>query len=274
VARKNAADAAKAKADKQKRLAIVLGVVLLLAVAYAGYTMMSLQKGGSASSRPQEATTTSALPAPTTTAAALPTAPVVGSAPPTSTTATSQSAPLIAAVQPPAGVGQLQSFSLFESKDPFNAGGPHTGSGAASSSSSSPSGGGGSSGNGGSGGSVKPPAKPPAPPAAPPASAVISVDGVSESVTSGSDFPASNPIFQLVSVTASSATVSVVGGSYASGAQVLTLTVNKAVTLVNTADGTRYTVELLPQGTQVTAPPSSGTTSTTVPATTTPSAAG
>jgi hypothetical protein len=81
------------------------------------------------------------------------------------------------------------------------------------------------------------------------------VNGVSESVTTGAIFPTTSPnatsngVFDLVSLTSNTATVSVVGGSYASGSQTLKLTANKPVTLVNTADGTRYTLLLYPQGT-------------------------
>ena len=92
------------------------------------------------------------------------------------------------------------------------------------------------------------------------------MNGSSESVTSGSNFPAASPVFQLLSLTATTAKVSVVGGSYASGAATLTLKVNTSVTLVNTADGTRYTLLLLPQGTQVApaaAAAAPGTTTTT-----------
>jgi len=79
-------------------------------------------------------------------------------------------------------------------------------------------------------------------------------------------------MFQLVSLTDTTAKVAVAGGSYATGASTLTLKVNVPVTLVNTADGTRYTLELYPQGTVVASTPSSpGTTTTTdtTPATTT-----
>jgi hypothetical protein len=75
-----------------------------------------------------------------------------------------------------------------------------------------------------------------------------------------------------VSLSNSSAKVSVVGGSYASGSQTLTMSVGKPVTLVNTADGTRYTIELMPQGTVATASSSGSssgsgsTTTTTTPA--------
>ena len=63
--------------------------------------------------------------------------------------------------------------------------------------------------------------------------------------------------------------MAVAGGSYASGAQTVTLKVNTPVTLVNTADGTRYTLILLPQGTVPSAAPASagasGATTTTPP---------
>ena len=254
MARKNVADAAKAKAQKQKKIAIGLAVVLALAVAYAAHTMMGMGGGGSAS-KPQLATDTtvsSVAPAPVaTTPAALPAAPSVASATPgvTSSSTSSVSTQLINAVQPPASSGQLESFSLFESKDPFHASGP-----------TSASSGGGSSG---SGTTAKPPKLPPAPPTPPPTSAVISVNGVSESVTAGAGFPAASPTFQLVSLTATTARVSVAGGSYASGAPTLTLKVGKPVTVVNTADGTRYTLTLQPQGTVAPASSSSTTPAST-----------
>jgi len=160
---------------------------------------------------------------------------------------------------PPAWNGS----SLFESKDPFHAGGP------SSSTSSTPGGSG--TGSKGSGSSSKPPKAPPAPPTPPPTSAVVSVNGSSETVMTGANFPAANPMFQLVSLTDTTAKVSVAGGSYASGAPTLTLKVNVPVTLVNTADGTRYTLELYPQGTVAPTGPSSSPSSspgTTTPATT------
>jgi hypothetical protein len=96
------------------------------------------------------------------------------------------------------------------------------------------------------------------------------VNGTSESVATGGAFPAATPVFQLVSLTASTAQVAVAGGSYSTGAQTLTLKVNKPVTLVNTADGTRYTLTLLPQGTV----PSPAATSAAAPASTTPATSG
>lgn len=266
MAKKTVADVAKAKADKQKKMAIGLSVFLVLALAYGAHTMMSLNSGGSASAKPQVSTTpVASTPSatPVATPSVLPAAPTLSAADPTVTTASSSSA-LIDAVKPPAQSGQLQSFSLFASKDPFNSGGP----GSSSGKSSSPSG---SSKGSGSSGPARPPATPPAPPTAPPSAAVIAINGVSESVQSGAGFPAANPMFDLLSLTAASAKVSVIGGSYASGSASLSLKVGKPVTLVNTADGTRYTLELMPQGT---VPSSTGAAAsggvTTTPTTTTP----
>jgi hypothetical protein len=249
VARQKPADAAKAKAAKQKKIAIGLGVILALAMAYAVNTMMSLNGGGSKPvAAPVSGPTTPPVTAPTTVtppaASAAPT--LAGSLGVVPAAPATDSSGLVAAVTPPAGPGQLESFSRFDTKDPFAGGAP--------SGSSVP--GTGSKGSGsGSKGTGKPPAVPPAPPSPPPTSAVISINGVSESINAGSNFPAAsaNPsavgLFQLVSLTATTATISVVGGSYASGSSTLTLRVNKPVTLVNTADGTRYTLVLYPQGT-------------------------
>jgi hypothetical protein len=268
MARKNVADQAKAKAEKQKKMVIVLGVLLAGALAYAVHTMMSLNKGSGSKPVAAPAVTTTPTAAPASTP--LPAAPSVSGVTPSvsATPSGSISQQLVSAVQAPATVGQLQSFSLFESKDPFNAGGP------SAPKATTPSGGG--TGSKGSGTTSKPPKAPPAPPAPPtppPTSAVISVNGASETVTTGANFPAATPMFQLVSLTDTTAKVAVAGGSYASGAPTLTLKVNVPVTLVNTADGTRYTLELYPQGTVAPTGSSSsdGSTTTTdsTPATTT-----
>ena len=101
---------------------------------------------------------------------------------------------------------------------------------------------------------------------------MISVNGTLYSVAVGNDFPEAGPsdasiqpLFHLVSVTAHSAKISIVGGSYANGAAAVTLQENKPVTLMNTADGTRYKLILKPVGTPVAAPAApTSTTSTTV----------
>ncbi len=259
MARKKPADAAKTKAAKQKKIAIALCCFLALAMAYAVRTMMALNSGGSKPvAAPTAVSAAAPVAAPTTATPAAPTLAGAGTgslAGAPAVQAPTDSSGLIAAVKPPADAGQLESFSRFESKDPF-AGGAATGS--SSPSPTTPTSGSGSTGSGSGSpgsGSGAAPAVPPAPPSPPPSSAVISINGVPESVSAGANFPAvsSNPsavgLFQLISLTAKTATVSVVGGSYASGSPTLTLKVNKPVTLVNTADGTRYTLVLYPQGT-------------------------
>jgi hypothetical protein len=146
--------------------------------------------------------------------------------------------------------GQLASFSRFSSKDPFSQqlSDEHPAS-APSSSSGSGSGTGAGSPTGVTSGPTTSPR---------PGSAVISVNGVLYTVATNGDFPQATsadpsavPLFHLISLTAHAAKISIVGGSYTSGSPAVTLTENKAVTLVNTADGTRYTLILKPAGTNV-----------------------
>ena len=78
-----------------------------------------------------------------------------------------------------------------------------------------------------------------------PTTATISVNGLNSSVSIGASFPSGAPVFTLVSLTRSSAKIGIAGGSYESGAATVTLNKGKAVTLVNTADGTRYVLRLV-----------------------------
>jgi hypothetical protein len=153
--------------------------------------------------------------------------------------------------------GVLASFSRFASKDPFAQQLSDEKDGSSASS--------GTSGSGSSSSSDGIPAIPGSEPA--PGSAVISVNGTLYSVTVGTDFPqptASDPsvvpLFHLVSLTMHSAKISIAGGSYANGAKTVTLKEGKPMTLMNTADGTRYQVVLKKQGTGV---PGEGDTATT-----------
>lgn len=76
-------------------------------------------------------------------------------------------------------------------------------------------------------------------------SAQISVNGVVETVALEAGFPQATPMFMLDALKAKSATIKVAeGGSFASGGGTLELQVGKPLTLVNTADGTRFVVEL------------------------------
>jgi hypothetical protein len=76
-------------------------------------------------------------------------------------------------------------------------------------------------------------------------SAVISVNGAPETVQVGGTFPTSDPYFKLVSLTKKGAKISIAGGSLENGAPTVTLTKSKALTLMNTADGTRYVLRLV-----------------------------
>jgi hypothetical protein len=265
-------DPAKQKEKRQKIIAIVGAVLLLGILAFELPSVMkrmhkkgiaaacnSACPGASASASPPTGTTPS-LAAPT----------LAGSGQTTTTTPLASadgvtSGDSTPAVQP----GQLASFSLFKSKDPFAQqlyGGSSVSTGSGAGASSGPSGGS-SPSSGGSAPTVPSGSQPT------PGSAVISVNGTLVSVTVGGDFPSDQPMFHLVSLSAHSAQISIVGGSYASGAPTVTLHENKPVTLMNTADGTRYKLVLKPQGTPVPAAPTMPTpTSTTTPTTpTTPS---
>jgi hypothetical protein len=263
---KRQVDALKAKQKKQKIVAAALGVLFLGVAAFQGPKLWKQLHPANTQARPSYNETTSTTGG--TPSLAAPT--LGGSQTPTSTSATDPS--LASSSPPPVADGQLSSFSLFASKDPFAQ--QLSDESDSSSPSSSPSSGGstgrsaggssGGSSSGGGGGSASAPT---------PGTAVISVNGTLYSVAVGNDFPDASPtdptiqpLFHLVSVTAHSAKISIVGGSYANGAPAVTLTENKPVTLMNTADGTRYKLILKPVGTAVAAPaaPTSTTTSTTV----------
>jgi hypothetical protein len=229
-----------AKAKRQKIIAAVLGVLLLGVLAFQLPRTLKMLHQSSAS----------ASPAATTTASTGTTG--------TSGTLASSSAGTSGAsgdglndpgVLPQPQSGQLLGFSRFRSKDPFSQQiNIQCASDACSSSSSSSSSG---TVPSGSGTSTKPKAsKPtaattPGVTAAKPTSAEISVNGNTESVAVGGNFPASNPTFVLVSLTKTSAKVGIAGGSIEGGKQTVTLKKGVALTLMNTADGTRYVLRLV-----------------------------
>jgi hypothetical protein len=83
------------------------------------------------------------------------------------------------------------------------------------------------------------------PPAASATSAVISVNGASETVKVGAAFPAATPVFRLVAIKKGVAQIGIAGGSLQGGAQTVPLSKGQTVTLMNTADGTRYVLKLV-----------------------------
>jgi hypothetical protein len=259
-------DSLKAKQKKQKIIAALLGVVFLGVVAFEGPKVWKQlhPPASQATLSWNEKTTTTTPGTPSLAAPSL-----GGSETPSSTSSSDGS--LASSSAPPVADGQLSSFSLFASKDPFAQQLSDEQSASSSSSSSSGRASGGSSGgsSGGGGGVSSGGGRASAPT---PGTAVISVNGTLYSVAVGNNFPEASstepsvqPIFHLVSVTTHSAKISIVGGSYASGAATVTLRENKPVTLMNTADGTRYKLILKPVGTPVAAPAApTSTTSTTV----------
>jgi hypothetical protein len=162
---------------------------------------------------------------------------------------------------------QLISFGLFKSKDPFvqqltttatptpvpapaPTPAPPTGSAPPTATVPTPT----PVVPGGSPSSTTPSAVPPgttspsATPAAPavPTEALVATNGVCERVAVSGTFPATENIFRLVSIAkdGKSVQVGIVGGSFDSGQPTATLKLGDKLTLVNTADGTRYVIEL------------------------------
>jgi hypothetical protein len=232
---------AKAKAKKQKIIAAVLGVLLLGVLAYEVPSLLKSKKP------PVSSVPAAGAPVPGLT-------PVVGGpvavAPagvPVATTL-SDSDPLAQA-----GSGQLLSFDRFSSKDPFVQQVDATACVADPTSPEAPTCVGGTPPAAKT--SVKPTQpKPPSTipvtpaPRAPqpnPSSARISVNGTSESVALSKTFPSSDPVFRLVALTRTTAKIGIAGGSLSTGDGTTTLTKGKKVTLMNTADGTRYELILL-----------------------------
>jgi len=234
---KSAHEAAKKKAAKQKKLLIVLAVPMLFSLFFAYHTLTKLH-GSVAPQVVAPAATPSGTSAPGT-----------GTTPGTTVPAgspVSATVPVAPTTSPDSG--KLGGLSLLAAKDPFFDGGPHAVAAASTDQQ----------------GTSKPSKQKDVPPTA----AVISVNGKVSSVPVGSAFPVSNDstlngVFRLVSLTAKTAKVAVVGGSYTDGSHALTLTVGSVVTLVNTANGRKYTLVLYPPGTPV--PGATQATTTTGP---------
>jgi hypothetical protein len=246
---KKTVDPLKAKQAKQKKIAIAAGVLFVLLLAVQGPKTMKRLHGGSSGADWRTADAAAV-------ASAAPPAGLVAptlSGTPTTAATTTDEGPLASEKPPTAAVGQLATFdNRFASKDPFASQAPTTTPKPTTPPTppTPPTSGGGSvvpgSDSGGSNaGSSSPSSGGSSPTPAARTSAVIAVNGVQELVSAGSDFPAAQPTFHLKSIGAHSAQVSIAGGKYADGAQTLTLDEGKAVTLMNTADGTRYVIRLL-----------------------------
>jgi hypothetical protein len=233
----------KAKAKRQKVMAAG-GAVLLV-----GILAIQLPKTlNMLNAKPVPPPAPVAAPAPGTDPSVLPTPGTAGGA---GTPVAATGGELTDSDPPPsAGQGQLVGFGRFASKDPFapqvDPNKPLAGT---------PSASGGSGGSGGTGGTPGSPTPgSPAPgspgvvaptPSGPVSTAVIAMNGVEHTVAVKAEFPKDEPIFRLVSLTASAARIGIAGGALASGQPTVTLRRGKALTLVNTADGTRYELKLV-----------------------------
>jgi hypothetical protein len=234
----------KAKAKRQKIVAAVGGVLLLGLLAFqVPRTMKMLHPSG-----PSESSATPAASSPSSSTPIA--APSLSGGNATASAASGGDGLVDSDAVPAPQSGQLLAFGRFRTKDPFvqqigaratgatdgsrpTATAPQKGTTGASGSAGPRSGGGGSS------------------PTTTPSvkvlqtTAVISVGGSPQTVKVGGTFPSSNPVFRLVSLTASSARVGIAGGSLENGAPAVTLKKGKPVTLLNTANGTRYVLRLL-----------------------------
>jgi hypothetical protein len=75
--------------------------------------------------------------------------------------------------------------------------------------------------------------------------AVISINGKREKVTTGALFPASEKMFRLTSLGTVGAKIGIAGGSLVGGGKTVTLKRGKTLTLENTGSGARYKLRLL-----------------------------
>jgi hypothetical protein len=245
-------DIRQAKDRRAKRLAIG-GVVVLAAVLAFEVPHVLKKSGGSTSSPPPAATTTDT----TTGASASPatTAPATATAAAASVPATSTKLPN-SDVAPRRLKSQLYSFSHFAGKDPFvQQVSPSDITSSATGAPAASSGGSGSSGSAASNNSANAASIQGASSnykttsaqrtLAQTGAATIEVNGKVQSVRIGASFPSSNPLFKLVSIAHGVARVGIASGSYASGAQTVSLAAGRSLTLVDTADGIRYKLELL-----------------------------
>jgi hypothetical protein len=112
---------------------------------------------------------------------------------------------------------------------------------------------------------------PAAPPPPAPTSVAIATNGACETVALNGTFPNGQGIFRLVSIArdGKSAKVGVVGGAFDSGQPVATLRLGEKLTLVNTADGTRYVIVLQSRCETTASSPVTSTATTTTTATST-----
>jgi hypothetical protein len=254
----------KAARERKQKIFLAIGGVVLAALAVIQGPKLLDQLKGSSPAAPAASANSTPTPAATGTEGA---APTNGAAAPVATvatvrapkSATTQLAGIVIVPEQPAkaGDGQLQSFTLFDRKDPFvqkvtvklltpeqvaqlgvKQSAPAAKPGVPTGSGST----GGSATGGGSaaGGSTSAPQ----PVATPLTIAILKVNGVLQTIELGKRFPKGDPAFVLKSLKRGRVGIAVAGGDFAGGG-VLTLRLGRQITLVNTATGARYVVKLL-----------------------------
>jgi hypothetical protein len=223
--------------DKRMKKVAIGGAVLLVAILAFEVPKM-LHSGGSSTSSPPPATTTttpgaSTTPAPATTPPGTASAAVVPTAASTKLSDTD--------VPPTRTKSQLYSFNHFTGKDPFvqQVNTAPAGSGSSGQSSS------GTGSKPASGTQAAAISQKPTRTLAANGAARISVNGRIQVVRVGASFPSANPLFRLVSVTGGVARIGLASGSYTSGARTVSLASGRSLTLVDTADGVRYSIRLI-----------------------------
>ena len=246
-------DPQKAKEAKQKKIAIGGAVLLLAVLGFQGPKTLKMLQGPQPVAAPASTST-----APATTPA-VSGAPAPGQAP---AAASELSAVADSDLSPEAEQGQLATFERFASKDPFAQQAEPVDAGPApvsepkdgsetepvdTKNDAAPDGEnaaleGDDAADGGftTGGTT------PDGPAIAGATS-ISVNGVAEDVAVEGSFPKEEPTFVLVKVATNgkSVEIGIAGGEYADGGETITLGLGKKITLQNTADGSRYELELL-----------------------------
>lgn len=272
-------DLQKQKQQRQKVFVIIGGVVLLLAFAFEAKTL-GLLGGKKAAEAPPVAAPAGTPTTPNSLTP--PSLPDTTGTPSPVSTSTGDSGLADTDPQVSASSGQLASFTVFETKNPFV---PQVDTGDGSSStpaagdadhptdttgdtppatsgdvpppgtSVTPTGGGtdagGTAGTGDTGGTGTTPASggttgtTTTGTSTSTATVTISVNGHTEKVGRDGTFPADSPVFRLVSFSKGKAEIGIVGGSYQTGTATLTLEQGKTVTLMNTSDDKRYKLVLL-----------------------------
>jgi hypothetical protein len=237
--------------EKRAKIAAAIGGVVLLAVA--AIEIPPLMKSSSPPPSASHSTATTPTTAPTTGTAAATSAPAAGELADTD-------------APPPVEPGELVSFSMFQSKNPFT---PQVTTPADGSTQSTPAPTTAQKQGAGVPATSTTPTSTTTTPAtatlptttvpagtagvvpsasatavAPGPTVAISVNGGVSHVATDGTFPDASPVFRLVSYTKGTAEIGIVGGSYAAGGATLTLHLHTPVTLENQTDGKRYTLEL------------------------------